>query len=439
MLLAYQLRIAWKSLQRNPVLSSLLVIGIALGIAVATTFVTAYYMMGKNPLPGKSETVHYVQIDSWNPAKPWNDNLPEEPPDQLTFRDATALLASDIPARQTVNFRANLTVHPEDDEKRPFRAETRVCTSDFFPMFEVPFAFGGPWNAAADRAAEAVVVLDHATNLRMFGGEDSVGRSVRIEDRQFTVTGVLAPWRPTIKFYDTHNNELGPPEQLYIPFSLTRPMELSSTGNTFGWKFYPGREYEDFLQSETIWLQMWVELPDRRTRETYETHLAAYVGEQKAAGRFERPLNNRLRTLSEWLDFEEVVPNEAKMMLVIGVLFLVVCSVNLIGILLGKFLARAPEVGVRRALGASRASVFLQHLVECELIGLLGGVTGLGLSWIALRLINRMFAGIDFQLGIDLPMVGAAFALALFAGLVAGIYPSWRICRVAPATYLKLQ
>ena len=282
-------------------------------------------------------------------------------------------------------------------------------------------------------------MLDHATNLRMFGGEDSVGRSVRIEDRQFTVTGVLAPWRPTIKFYDTHNNELGPPEQLYIPFSLTRPMELSSTGNTFGWKFYPGREYEDFLQSETIWLQMWVELPDRATREAYETHLAAYVGEQKAAGRFERPLNNRLRTLSEWLDFEEVVPNEAKMMLVIGVLFLVVCSVNLIGILLGKFLARAPEVGVRRALGASRASVFLQHLVECELIGLLGGVTGLGLSWIALRLINRMFAGIDFQLGIDLPMVGAAFALALFAGLVAGIYPSWRICRVAPATYLKLQ
>ncbi len=438
-MLAYQLRIAWISLKRSPVLSFLLVVGIALGIAVSTTFVTAYYLMGKNPLPGKSETLHYVQIDSWDPADPWDDDRPEEPPNQLNFRDATALLASDIPTRQTVNFRANLTVHPADDTRRPFRAQTRVCSADFFPMFEVPFTYGGPWDAGADRTAEPVVVIDHATNLKLFGGENSVGRSVRIEDREFTITGVLAPWRPTIKFYDTNNNELAPPEELYVPFSLTRPMEISTTGNTFVWKFYPGSEYEDFLQSETIWLQMWVELPDREHREAYESYLAAYVGEQQALGRLERPLNNRLRTLTQWLDFEEVVPNEAKMMLVIGFLFLVVCSVNLIGILLGKFLARAPEVGVRRALGASRGSVFLQHLLECELIGFLGGVAGLGLSWIALVLINRMFSGIDFQLQIDLPMVGAAFLLSLFAGLLAGLYPSWRICRVAPATYLKLQ
>ena len=439
MLLAYQLRIAWKSLRRNPVLSSLLIVGIALGIAVATTFVTAYYLMGKNPLPGKSETLHYVQIDAWNPDSEWDSDRPEEPPNQLTFRDATTLLASDVPARQTVNFRASLTVHPADDAKRPFRAETRVCTADFFTMFEVPFAHGGPWSPATDGVAEPVVVLDHAINLRLFGGENSVGQSVRIEDREFTVTGVLAPWRPTVKFYDTNNNDLGPPEEIYVPFSLTRPMEIESTGNSQGWKFYAGNEFEDFLESETIWLQMWVELPDRERRETYEAYLAAYVGEQKALGRHERPLNNRLRTLTEWLDHEEVVPDEAKTLLIVGLLFLVVCSVNLIGILLGKFLARAPEVGVRRALGASRRSVFVQHLLECELIGILGGTAGLGLSWVALQLINRMFAGVDFDLQIDPAMVGAAFALSLFAGLLAGIYPSWRVCRVAPATYLKLQ
>lgn len=439
MLLAYQLRIAWKSLRRSPVLSILLVVGIAVGIAVSTTFVTAYYLMGKNPLPGRSETLYYVQIDSWDPDNEWDSDQPGEPPSQLTFRDATALLASDIPARQTVNFRAKLTVHPADDAKRPFRADTRLCTGDFFAMFEVPFAFGGPWDANADRLGEPVVVLNHATNLKLFGGENSVGRSVRIEDRDFVVAGVLAPWRPTIKFYDTIQNELGAPEEIYVPFGLTRPMEIWTSGNTWVWNFYPGNEFEDFLESETVWLQMWVELPDRERREAYETFLAAYVGEQKALGRLERPMNNRLRTLTEWMDFQEVVPDEAKTMLVIGLLFLVVCSVNLIGILLGKFLARAPEVGVRRALGASRASVFLQHLLECELIGVLGGAAGLGLSWVALQLINRMFSGIDFDLQIDLPMVGAAFVLSLFAGLVAGIYPSWRICRVAPAAYLKLQ
>ena len=102
--------------------------------------------------------------------------------------------------------------------------------------------------------------------------------------------------------------------------------------------------------------------------------------EQKKLGRFGRPLNNRLLDVMEWLKHQEVVPEEATGMLVISLLFLLVCAVNLIGILLGKFLARAPEVGVRRALGASRTSVFLQHIVECQLIGVIGGLFGLGLS-----------------------------------------------------------
>jgi putative ABC transport system permease protein len=123
-------------------------------------------------------------------------------------------------------------------------------------------------------------------------------------------------------------------------------------------------------------------------------------------------------------------------MVVISLLFLFICSVNLIGILLGKLLGRAPEVGVRRALGASRASVFFQHLVECELIGLLGGVLGLGLSVLLLKMLNRMFeTGGIYQL--DLTMVGAGLVLSLGAGLIAGLYPSWQICRLAPAVYLK--
>jgi putative ABC transport system permease protein len=125
-------------------------------------------------------------------------------------------------------------------------------------------------------------------------------------------------------------------------------------------------------------------------------------------------------------------------MLIIALLFLLVSSVNLIGILLGKFLSRAPEIGVRRALGASRRSVFIQHIVECELVGVLGGILGLGLSVIALKVINRMFEN-QTPFVLDFNMVAAALFLSLVAGLVAGVYPAWRICRVAPARYLKLQ
>ena len=54
-MLAYQIRIALKSLKRNPVLSTLLVAGIALGIAISTSFVTTYYMLSGDPIPEKSD------------------------------------------------------------------------------------------------------------------------------------------------------------------------------------------------------------------------------------------------------------------------------------------------------------------------------------------------------------------------------------------------
>ena len=160
--------------------------------------------------------------------------------------------------------------------------------------------------------------------------------------------------------------------------------------------------------------------------------------EQKKLGRHGRPVNNKLRDVMAWLQFEEVVPDEATTMLINAILFLVVCSVNLIGLLLAKFLARAPEVGLRRALGASRRWVFVQYLLECEVIGVAGCILGLGVSIFGLRLIDRLFDQ-QFNFQLNLSMLAVALTLALTSALVAGAYPAWRICRIHPGVYLKSQ
>jgi len=436
-MLLYQLRIALLSLKRHPVLSVLLVAGIALGIGVSSTFVTTYYVLSGNPIPHKSDELFYVQMDSWEPARPWDDNHPEEPPNQLTYRDMMEAMKSDIPTYKSGMYRAEVTVYPEGESQRPYREIVRMCFSGFFPMFEVPFRYGTGWGPDAEAGPEQVVVLDHDTNLRLFGGENSVGRTLRLEDREFKIVGVLAPWRPIIKFYDTHNGEFAEPEALYLPLPLAEPMELGSAGNTSSWKSM-GATYQDRLQSEGIWLQMWVQLDSEVQRQDYLAFLDAYALEQKSLGRFQRPLNNRIRNVMEFLALGEGMPPEAKGIVIVGLLFLVVCSVNLIGILLGKFLARSPEVGVRRALGASRLSIFAQHLIECELVALMGGIAGLGLAILGMRLIERIFQ-FNFTLYLDLNMVMVGIAMALFSGLVAGVYPAWRICRIPPATHLRTQ
>jgi len=442
-MLLHNLRIAWKSLKRNRALSVLIVTGIALGVAVSTTFATVRHSYAKDPIPTKSDVLYYVRLDSWDPLKPYPGADSTLPPTQVTFRDMSAIMKSDIPRRQSGMFKTSLYVYPDPKIGRPFRETVRLCFADFFPMFDVPMLYGSGWDKKADAAPEPVVVLAREMNDKLFGGKNSVGKTVRISDREFRVVGVMGDWLPSVKFYDLTQNIIDVPETIYMPFNFVKPMQLRTFGNSDGWGTSGGLSgFDGFLQSETCWLQMWVELPDRASVEKYKDFLAAYVLDQKKHGRFQRPLNNRVSTVREWMRDQRVVPPETTAMLILSLLFLGVCAVNLVGLLLGKFLARSSEVGVRRALGASRADIFLQHVVECELIGVVGGAVGLLLSLGALLFLNQWLKttatrGDFFRL--DVPMILLSIGLSLAAGLAAGLYPAWRTCRLAPAVHLSLQ
>ena len=437
----YNLRLALLSLRRNRILSAVIVGGIALGIGVSTMFATMRHAFARDPLPGRSENLYYVRMDTWDPLKPYPGDDPTRPPTQITFMDMTNIMRTDIPARQSGMFKSNLYLHPDPSVGRPRKVMTRLCFSDFFPMFDAPFKYGSGWDKKADAGPEQVVVLDQETNDLLFGGQNSVGRTVRIEDREFKVVGVLDHWRPTVKFYDVTQSFVQVPEGMYIPFNLLRPMQIRTNGNSDGWKSPPGPGFEGFLASETSWIQMWVELPRDRVQ-AYKDYVDAYVIEQKKTGRFPRPLNNRVTPMMAWLREQKTVPQEVTTMMVVSLLFLAVCALNLTGLLLSKFLARAPEIGVRRALGARRIDVFLQHIVECELVAVVGGAIGVLLSLGGLAVINKWgqtLASRNDLFRFDGTMLAVSVALSLAAGLLAGVYPAWRVCRIPPAMHLKLQ
>ena len=441
-MLLHNLRIAWKSMQRNRTLSLLIVVGIALGIALSTTFAAARHAFAQDPIPSKSKVLRYVRMDSWDPQKAYPGDGANTLPTQVTYRDMVELMKSKIPVRQTGTFKTMLYVFPDPKVSRPFKETIRVSHADFFPMFAVPFRYGSGWDAKADVAGESVAVLSKEMNEKLFGGADSVGKTVRLEDRDFRVVGVLDAWTPSVKFYDLTQNQAGAPENIFISFAWFRPMNLRTFGNSDGWGPSPSaRGIEGLLTSEQTWIQMWVELPDPAAVAAYRSFLDAYALDQRRHGRFLRPLNNRLSTIAELMDDFRVVPREANTLLVVSLLFLAICSLNLVGLLLGKFLARAPEVGVRRALGASRLDIFVQHIIECEVIGLVGGLLGLALSLGGLAFLNtvmRTQGGRPGFFQLDAPMVGLSILLALAAGFVAGAYPAWRTCQLPPALHLKV-
>jgi putative ABC transport system permease protein len=233
----YYLKLGSQSLRRNPVLSSLMVLALALGIGACMTTLTVYHLMSGNPIPHKSDQLFAVQLDSWDP----NDEPTEGPrdlQDQVTYTDAMNLLNGQTPAlRQLAMHRASMVVRPaEGDDLSPFAANIRATYGSFFAMFDTPFEYGNGWSSEADQANARVVVLSQPMNERLFGGRDSVGEDFRMDDEIFTVVGVLAHWEPVPKFYDLTNRNFGEIEDMFIPFGISPELELGRNGNTNCWK-----------------------------------------------------------------------------------------------------------------------------------------------------------------------------------------------------------
>ena len=185
----------------------------------------------------------------------------------------------------------------------------------------MPFLYGGGWGESADTAAETIVVLTRPLNERLFGGQDSVGRQLTMQGMQFQVVGVVDTWEPTPRFYDPINGGFQDVNEMFIPYSLTRLLELGSIGSDWGWKSEDNNSFEQWLNSESVWIQYFVELDSPRDRIEYTAHLDAYVNEQKRLGRFTRPLNNSIHDVMEWMEYHEVVANDSRVL--VGLSFLI--------------------------------------------------------------------------------------------------------------------
>ena len=436
----YYLKLGILSIRANPALSMLMVAAIAIGIGACMSIVTIRHVMSDNPIEHKNDVLYHVELDNWNPDDPYQE--PNEPPEQVTYLDATALHQAGRAFRQTISFKSGRVVQPEGDDARPFQEEVRATTADFFAMFDVPFEYGSGWDAAADRTEERVAVISSEMNQRLFGGEDSVGRTMTMNKEPYRVVGVLAEWMPMPKFYDLNNNPYEGAENIFLPFSLAITGKWGSSGNNSCWKPVDGGNYEAYLASECIWIQMWVELKSASEKSTYLQFLDDYVEEQKTLGRFPRELNNRLSTPSEWMVIQEVVDETVGILLSLAVLFLLVCLLNTIGLLLAKVMRRTNDISLRRALGASKSALFTQYIIEAGMIGIAGGLGGIGMTWLGLRGIENVFSEYDFiayLVSMDWFMVLMAVALAIVSALGAALYPTWRACSVSPATTLRIQ
>lgn len=450
---SYNLQLAIKSLRERISLTVLTVLAIAIGLGLYITVETMGYQSAKIPLPHKSQQVYLIQMDNRETTAE-NIDQPMRMVD-TTYKDAMNLMKMDIPGvRQMFNWATFGILNVEDENITPIRTRAGVTSSDFFTVTEMPFLYGQGWDKSADVNGEAVIVISKLMNEQLFGGINSVGQTVRIDTHVLRIVGVYDDWYLPRKFYDRGFGQ-GRPDNFFISYQFALDVNLPRLAGFDCWEInaqrsrtFRNNNKDELLNSECAWITFWAEIPDDKVEE-YQNQLTNYVATQKSLGRFPREIKTFVTNLDDQLAYINARNGFINMFSTIASLFFAVCLINAIGILLAKFMRKKKEVSLRRALGAKKSTIVMQHVIEVIIIGLIGGVLGLIVSYYGLQgMMHIRHYSSDYTVRLediapyfqlDLEMIGKAFLTSIVCTLVASIYPIWRLCNVPPASQLKSQ
>lgn len=433
----YYLRLALASLRRSPGMSTLLVVAIGIGIGASMTLITVLHVMSGDPIPAKSAHLYVPHID----PRPLSEDSKEhgDASDDFTYVDAMALLQAKRATRQAAMTGGSVLLRdvPNGPTLKPSYIPTRYVTADFFPMFAVPMHAGRALDEHDVAVHARVAVIDDILARRVFGTADPLGKRIRLGDDAFTIVGITAGWHPQPLFYEGIGGRglFGEPDLAFVPLTTAMDLDMSANNTSCFGKTpdNPNRH----LSGECTWLQFWVELDDEHAVAAYHDFLANYWRAQKAQGRFERNEQAILYRLDAWLDHAQLAPSDLQLQLWLALGFLAVCLLNIVALLMAKFLRRSSEISVRRALGARRVDIFAQCAAEAMLIGIGGGVLGLLVTVAGLWSVRQRPDEYAQLAHLDFPMLLATLSMAIGSAVLAGIFPAWRACRVPPALQLK--
>lgn len=290
---------------------------------------------------------------------------------------------------------------------------------EFWRVLDFDFVEGGPYTAEDDRNARFVAVINEATRGKFFGGAPALGKTIEADGQRFRVVGVVR---------DVPALRLVPYADLWVPYG-TSPSDIykrEMVGDNFG--LIVARSRSDFPQIKAE--------VQARLREA-EKHLPDPRQFQRLMGGADTPFEAVARfVLSPRL--EESRPQRLfAILLTLAFVFMLLPTVNLVNLNLSRILDRASEIGVRKAFGAPSWTLVGQFVVENLVLTLVGGAIGLVLAAAVLHAVNAAGLIAYGRLNLNLRVFLWGLGLAVFFGLLSGVYPAWRMSRLHPVTALR--
>jgi len=277
-------------------------------------------------------------------------------------------------------------------------------------MMKITPSKGGFFNYLDEQDARKVCILGDAIRKKLFYFQNPVGRQIKIGDLWFTVIGTF-PSRlqgsGTFKNFRNMNNDI------YIPFQTAQK-----------------RFYRELKQGKLDWLVVRVKDPNRI---------------QEAANLLNIQLKARHKNRD---DFQIVVPEALVrqrqktqrifniVMGAIAGISLLVGGIGIMNIMLASVMERTHEIGIRRAVGATRRDILIQFMLEAIILSAIGGFLGIFLGFVLTKIIT-LYA--SWRTIISPESVVLAFGVSAAVGILFGIFPARKAALLDPIESLRYE
>lgn len=415
----YYVKVSWVSIKRAPLPYALTVFILSLGLGVFFANATFYYQMNSDPLPHKSDKLFYP-MTLMVPYE-CNDCLP---PRIHSYSNVQKLSASDIPTAKVAMYSSDGYLRLSSSQA-PTPVSIRITQPAFFSMFEVPLLHGSVWS---DDKARQELILSKQTAEKIFGRSNVVGEKVLLDDRHYTVIGVLDNWQMLPRLYDANNrNHVNDADQVYMPLETGYDYNYMSNSQSHTFDDTDFRQLGTQGRTGALHqLQFWVQLDTQAQQQAYRQFMDNLVADEKKAGRHQSTPNNQLVAMRDIVRFFGGESADIKAFALVTLLFLGVCLFDASHLSLNRYLSNQYEFSLRRALGASRLQLQQQMLADVLLMTLFCTLCGLLIAWGGVELLNYLWPANRLFGRWDPTLLLLLLGLTLSSSYLVTLYPSLR-------------